>query len=173
MIDLETLGTIPGCTILSIGAVEFSVEHGLGREFHVYIDRKSCKIHGLKEDQSTIEWWKAQSEEAKAIFDKVDSPDAKPLPIALSDLLRWIDYWNRNKVRVWGNGSDFDNAILAVAHAQIGVPLPWKFWNNRCFRTLKNLVQVDAVERVGIYHSALDDAKTQALDAINMLRKLP
>lgn len=44
MVDLETLGTRPGCKILSIGAVEFGVgpdynEDGLGAEFYVEVQR--------------------------------------------------------------------------------------------------------------------------------------
>ncbi len=66
---------------------------------------------------------------------------------------------------MWGNGADFDNAILAHCYSRLGRPAPWKFWNSRCYRTLKSFSPVRG-KRIGVHHHALDDAKTQAADAM-------
>src|SRR4051812_3766510 len=64
MIDLETLGTLPGSVILSIGAVAFdelSVAPGAG--FYKVISTISCESCGLTKDEATEKWWLDQGEE--------------------------------------------------------------------------------------------------------------
>lgn len=170
MIDLETLGQTPGCSILSIGAVAFCPQIGqLGAEFYTVVNRKSCLLIGLTEDKSTLEWWSRQSIEAKKVFGEAEASETS-IEKALVDLAFFIRKFGGN-VRIWGNGADFDNAILAVCFQKIKQQLPWKFWNNRCFRTLKSFSPDVPMPRSGTYHNALDDAKTQANAAIQMLRQ--
>ena len=65
MINLETLGTVAGCVILSIGAVAFDRETGeLGMEFYEVINQVSCEEAGLHVDQKTVDWWAARTAEA-------------------------------------------------------------------------------------------------------------
>jgi exodeoxyribonuclease VIII len=170
MIDLETLGMTPGCQILSIGAVHFSAD-GLGQEFYAVVNTASCQSAGLLTDQSTVDWWSRQAEEAKKVIDEaVQSPIT--LAQALGDFKSYLSFWGLSKVKVWGNGSDFDNAIMACCYKALGSDLPWKFWNNRCYRTLKGLRPAVQYDRKGTYHNALDDAKTQALHAIEIFREI-
>lgn len=168
MIDLETLGRRAGCAILSIGAVAFDPVSGkLGPELYVVVDRPSQV--GLHTDPETLKWWEGQSEQARAVLtDKA----AVPLGDALIQLNQYLSQFSFTKVKVWGNGGDFDNAILACCYAAAGLEVPWSFWNNRCYRTLKNLIGGPKVKREGTYHNALDDAKTQALHAIELFRLL-
>jgi len=65
-------------------------------------------------------------------------------------------------------GSDFDNAILYAAYAASGLEQAWEYWNSRCFRTLKALVPHVKMEKGGVAHNALDDAKNQALHAVKL-----
>ena len=162
MLDLETLGTRPGDTILSIGAVKFDAEKGLGEEFYVTIKPDSCKEAGLKAQKSTIEWWGKQSEEAKAAAFKGEFT----LEAALLKLSMWMP--PIEQAVVWGNGANFDNALLAAAYRAVKMDPPWNFWNDRCYRTISSMFMKSRVERVGTYHNALDDAKTQALRLITM-----
>jgi exodeoxyribonuclease VIII len=171
MIDLETLGQRPGCSIISIGAVAFDERTGaLGPELYLVVSRDSCREAGLHEDQSTIDWWMGQSDEAKEVLLETESEEALSLTEALKQLKQYLDQFNLSKVKVWGCGSDFDNAILTCCYAAIDQELPWKFWNNRCYRTIKSLDKGPKPKRVGTYHNALDDAKTQAIHAIQILR---
>ena len=159
MIDLETLGTSPDSAILSIGLVSFD-KSGIKDRLEVFCDIDTQRDR--RSNHGTLEWWLSQSEEArKAIAQGMKN--ALPLQRALLlDVKLFIQDAGEN-VKVWGNGSDFDNAILAHAHASHNITLPWKFWNNRCYRTIKSLFRdVPESARSGVYHSAVDDAEHQA-----------
>jgi len=168
MIDLETLGRRAGCAILSIGAVAFDPVSGkLGPELYVVVDRESQA--NLHTDPDTLAWWEGQSKEARAVLtDKA----AVPLGDALVKFNQYLSQFNFTKVKVWGNGADFDNAIMASCYAAAGLEVPWSFWNNRCYRTLKGVVGGPKLTRQGTYHNALDDAKTQAEHAIQLFKLL-
>jgi exodeoxyribonuclease VIII len=175
MVDLETLGTKPGSVILSIGAVFFS-EEGLGEEFYCIVNHADSVAAGLTEDASTLKWWQSQKPEAqKVLSDAKNEVIAKPLREALVLFSKWL-YGEAGKkhLKVWGNGSDFDNVLLSSAFAVVGMATPWLFWNSRCFRTLKNLpgAELLAPKRVGTHHNALDDAKTQALHAVEIMQRV-
>ena len=173
MVDLETLGALAGCAVLSIGAVAFDHITGiLGPEFYQVINEDTCTVAGLEVDQDTQAWWRRQSEAAQVVWHQAnDLNQSEALSKVLKDFNIYLSKFGDN-VKVWGNGSDFDNAILYAAYAAVNVPVGWKFRNSRCFRTLKNLINVPAPDRVGIYHNALDDAKTQAIHANALLGAL-
>lgn len=162
MLDLETLGTRPGDIILSIGAVKFDVEKGLGEGFYLTIDAESCKAAGLRAQKSTLEWWAKQSPEAREAAFKGEFS----LNVALTKFSMWMP--PLDDAVVWGNGANFDNALLAAAYRAMKMDTPWKFWNDRCYRTISAMFLRSRVERVGTHHNALDDAKTQALRLITM-----
>jgi DNA polymerase III epsilon subunit-like protein len=173
MLDLETLGTKPDSVILSIGAVAFS-EESIINEFYTAINVQSSVEKGLKMYPDTVCWWANQSDAAKnGIFESTVT-----LPAALSDFLLWVRSMEADmldSVRMWGNGEDFDNVILREAYLKVGAPpsrIPWHFRNNMSYRTLKNLLPHIEIERVGEHHNALDDAKSQALHAIKLLKEL-
>jgi len=163
MIDLETVGTATNSAILTLGAVEFS-KYGLKEQFYCNINVQSCIDVGLILQADTLQWWMQQSEEART--------EAFSLGIPLRQALLEFAQWLPNDALVWGNGSDFDNAILATAYRAIDIPLPWKFWNNRCYRTFKNMYPSIKLQRSGTYHNALDDAITQATHMINILNNI-
>jgi len=171
MLDLETLGTVPGCIVLSIGAVAFDPEaDALGDEFYTVVSTPSCLSHGLRSSESTIEWWSRQSEKAQEVL-RSAKHGGLHLEDALSDFTVYLVQFGLDKVRLWGNGSDFDNAILSTCYHAVNGEAPWSPWNNRCYRTLKNLIRGPKLKREGTYHNALDDAKSQALHAIQLLRQ--
>jgi len=174
MVDLETLGDGAGCVPLSIGAVAFDAASGWTdpEGFYTTIDRDSCICAGLRYDQSTRDWWNRQSAEAQSVLTASQTDlRRRPLTLALMEFGHYLArFGGRDAVRVWGNGADFDNAIIAYACKAVGLPPPWDHWNSRCFRTLKNLRRdVPAPPRVGVFHNALDDARTQALHAVELL----
>lgn len=179
MVDLETMGQGPGCPVLSIGAVYFDPKTAeLGAEMYSVVNYESCLAAGLIPDQSTVDWWSKQSPEARKVLDAANAPQKKRgkqpnllLQDALAEFSGFCDAAGKRSVRVWGNGSDFDNAILAHCYKLVGCGLPWEFWNNRCFRTLKSLSGLK-MERSGTHHNALDDAKTQALHAGRIFAEL-
>lgn len=172
MIDLETLGTRPGSTILSIGAVEFSAEgtSTLGPEFYSVISRLSCEVAGLHEDPETLAWWAKQSTDAQYVLIEASDPPAKPLYKVLWLFDRYLAQFKYDEVRVWGNGAAFDLPILAEAYHAVNMASSWKFYNERCHRTLKELYPEVTIDRVGgTHHNALDDARAQARQAATCL----
>jgi hypothetical protein len=92
--------------------------------------------------------------------------------IGLGNALIHFAEWMRGEVNVWGNGAAFGNVILRSAYAACGLLPPWEFWNDRCYRTLKNLRPDIKLERSGTHHNALDDAITQAEHAVVILSAL-
>lgn len=172
MVDLETLGRRAGCAVLSIGAVEFCPDRGLGKELYVVVNRPSQRELGLHEDPDTLKWWMSQSEAARQVLDDAEKATAVSVAKALAQLTTFLTPMGLRRVRVWGNGGDFDNAILAGLYGAIGQGPPWDYWNNRCYRTLKNLVPGPKLKREGTYHNALDDAKSQAEHAVTLLRSM-
>lgn len=168
MVDLETLGTRPGCIVMSIGAVEFD-ETGTGREFYVEISQDSSRLFGLHADPGTQSWWRKQSDEAKEVIWRTQD-GGKKLPAALEQFSLWArDIAGMNNLFVYGDGALFDNLIMVECYRVCGIFPPWRFWNDRCYRTLKAIGQHIAVERSGLYHHALDDARVQAVHAAKIL----
>lgn len=179
MIDLETLGVRPGATILSIGVVPFDVQ-GPAPEaecLHLIISRGDSERLGFQEDVDTVAWWDRQSWEAQETLRQAEEGGFL-VPEALAQLTAYlrarlpIDLKGRIAGGVWGNGSDFDNVMLAAAYHRLGQALPWPFWQNRCFRTLKGLGFAAEPRRQGTHHNALDDALHQARWAVAILREL-
>jgi hypothetical protein len=167
MVDIETLGTRPGDVILSIGAVKFSVADGITDKFYTTISVTSSKDAGLRAQKSTLEWWEKQSPEARTAAFKGEYP----LDAALAMFTEWLP--PADTAVIWGNGANFDNTLLAAAYRAVKAEVPWKFWNDRCYRTVSSMFMRTRVERVGTYHNALDDAATQALRLIDMAKTTP
>lgn len=161
MLDLETLGQTAGSAVAAIGAVEFGDEGLTGRTFYERIDWQTAINAGLTIDGNTMKWWMEQSDEARGELVKPGKP--------LREVLRLFANWIGPNRYLWGNGADFDNAMLATAYAKTGIKQPWNFWNNRCYRTVKNLHPAIKLEREGTYHHALDDAKSQATHLLKLL----
>lgn len=170
MLDLETWSTSPRAVITSIGAVKFTLDLDntggtIVDKFYCRIDPQSCVNVGLEMSVDTILWWMKKSEEARSEFQKSNLP----IQDVLSIFKDWLSDDPKN-IDVWGNGTDFDNVILENAYRVCGKKLPWNHFNNRCYRTLKNLYPtVDVREMIGVKHNALDDAKSQAKHLIDIL----
>ena len=153
MIDLETYSTRPNAAIASIGAVKFEDEK-IVDTFYCTIDPASCRAAGLHFEKSTLEWWSKQSKEARAslLKDNID----------LEEALTNFEAWYGNKsLPTWGNGAAFDNVIMDSAYRALDRKRPWLPWEDRCYRTMKNMVNIPIDKREGTYHNALDDALTQ------------
>lgn len=164
MLDLETLGLVPGSTIVSIGAVKFDrIAKQLGDEFYRVINLRESVPMGV--DMDTLCWWMTQSDEARAVF---NAPGTVGLGVALHEFAEFI-HDPFDAPLVWGNGAAFDNVLLQAAYLKTGIPIPWKFYNDRCYRTVKSTAPSQEFVRVGVHHNALDDAKSQALHLMKLL----
>jgi exodeoxyribonuclease VIII len=172
MVDLETLDSVPGGVIVSIGAIFFNELGEMGRHFYQVVNVGSCIRAGLTTSDDTVDWWGRQASEVQqTLSDAYRTSKSAILPVALQLFDDWLG--DASDLKIWGNGSDFDNAFLIKAYQSVGRTPPWKFYNNRCYRTLKNLPgvreAVPAPKRTGVHHNALSDAEFQAEHASAIL----
>lgn len=160
MLDLETLGTSPGCVIASIGAAK--IKRGMVVDtFYRTIEMQTCIGVGMTIDIETVCWWMKQADAARMEI----TEQGCPIAVGLMQFAGWI---NCSCVCVWGDGVSFDNAILSRAYELCRIEKPWHFTNDRCYRTLKAIHSDVLFATSGIKHNALDDAKSQALHLIEI-----
>jgi exodeoxyribonuclease VIII len=163
MVDLETMARATNSVICSIGAVKFTLDDDIIDTFYCTVDATDCKRYGLVVETSVINWWKNQPRE---VLDSLRK-DTLPLKEALTKFSKW--YGSRS-LPTWGNSVAFDNVILQSAYEACGMSRPWKHWDDRCYRTMKNIINIDAGEREGTHHNALDDAIFQTKHLLKILR---
>jgi len=175
MLDLETLGTRPGSVILSVGAVVFEpYGRGLGAQFYRNVDKGSCWLLGMTEDQETVRWW--------AHDDRADARAAlKRDQCSITDAVRSFAHFFKtySGVQIWGHGSCFDVVLIEDAMRRCKVEIPWSFRNVRDTRTLFDYSGFETSwtneppTREGVHHDSLSDAKYQARcvqHAVSMIR---
>jgi len=168
MIDLETTGTSAGCCVLAIGACTLDGQE----QFYQTISHQDALRIGLVDSPGTMSWWGRQSQAAREEAFSGHTSVIEALG-AFSDWLRKVEL-KLGEAYVWGNGADFDLPILQAVYEQVGMVQPWKPFNGRCYRTLKNLPQNKGIkpeEFVGIKHTALSDALHQAHHMLKILRE--
>lgn len=162
VVDIETLGTIPGAPIVQIAAVAFNL--GASEDewelFEVKVDVRSLIYKdGISFD--TLAWWLAQP---KGTIDEVFGEAVRlEIASALNSFHKWLGFTHTKTL--WGNGAAFDNELLKAALLQYcDIREPWDFRIDRCFRTVKNQYkeQVPEPHFIGTKHNALDDAMHQA-----------
>lgn len=164
MVDLETLGSTPGCAILSIGAVMFYPDTGqTGSEFYMTIDLGSCLKVGLKAESDTFYWWMKQGDRARL------SLLESPRPIA--ETLLSFGGWLLKDSLLWSHGSSFDLAVLSCAYNIIGEAKPWNFRDERDTRTLLAHADMKMPKSENSHH-ALWDARSQAVTIMKAMNKL-
>lgn len=166
MIDIETLDTRPSAVVLSIGVVLFNRRNPEVpfKELNLKFGKKEFRdeqlMMGRTVDKDTVRWWKGQDPEAKKLFKQANVSSVFE---ALEKLSAFI-LGEKVNLLVWGNGANFDNVIVASMYDSFGMEAPWKFWNDRCFRTFKgehgHIARPPAFE--GVKHDAVDDARQQA-----------
>ena len=160
MLDTETMGTGPHAAIVSLGAVFFDERTGeLGAEFYRAIHLATAVRRGATMEPGTVMFWLGQSDAARnAIrFSAVDIKDA------LTDFNAFVtNNCNPNELRVWGNSPRFDCEKLHNALVSCELPVPWKFYNERCYRTIRERNQSVEQDTHDDLHNALSDAKHQA-----------
>ena len=165
VLDLETLGTEPGCPILSIGACAFDLEYDNIRVF--YLKLRMTYQPTDKISVAAFKWWMEQDRAAQAAAWN-EGEDAENYYAALQLFGIWVDSIKKIAgeagITVWGNSSSFDNEILRALYKYWGIDTPWNFREDRDFRTLRELYKekVPEPEFIGIRHHARDDAVHEA-----------
>lgn len=171
MIDIETMGLRPNAPMISLGAVAFdSRAMTLGERFYENVSLASAVAQGAVVDPDTVMWWMQQSDDARSVLRR------GPLHIntVLMKFSEWLEQSTvaQNSRRVWCAGPDFDCVILGEHYRRSYIDVPWRFWNQRDYRTVRELwPNVPRAERKGL-HNALDDALYQVEHLFNIRRAL-
>lgn len=176
VIDLETLGTGPGCVICTLGAVEIDRDRleVVNNRFYTRIDILSCLDAGLTVDPDTVIWW-LRNPSVALINETLTVAPRLSLRDALTEFAAYLKAAGGDIV-VYGNGPSFDLSILRAAYEAVGIPLPWRYPNERCVRTfLANIPRHGGhtvkVENTNPHH-ALYDAITEADEMMQSERTL-
>lgn len=184
MLDVETLGTDSRAVVLSLGSVFLSP--GFPSFYMSFadattpggMDNINYQIDFLERSVSadTLAWWlmKAPQQSREATF--CPKPvHVRPVYEGLEEWIEWIDDHlpeEQDTLIVWGNGAAFDQPIIESLMNDVGIRAPWKFWDTRCYRTMKALYKHIPRPVPEIPHHALHDALAQAKHLDLILKSL-
>ena len=160
MIDLETLSTKPNAVILSLGAVKFNpynsyIDIDNGLDIKVDVDSQITLGRDVQED--TLTWWTKQPAEVQdAAFGLDNRASLASFVTMLNKAMVGVDH-------VWCQGPVFDIVILENLYKQLGVPVPWNYWQIRDSRTLFGVFGDPRTKNRKEAHNALMDCYYQAI----------
>lgn len=181
VLDIETLGTRPGCSVIEIGACAVDADGGaivgnfsrrVRSGYSIDCVRKvadGVTCFGWKIERATAAWWLADPERAKTLA-KIMSGEfyARTEDEALTAFGVWFAKFasDPKSSRIWANGPSFDIAILDESYRDNGIARPWICWQERCVRTALEMAGYVrgsvAWEEPGPRHRALNDARHEA-----------
>lgn len=160
MLDVECMGNGQNGALVGIGAVFFDEQSGqLGAEFYRAINLATAVRRGGEMEAATVTWWLGQADAARnAIrFNCYDIDEALADFVAFAQRNAGID-----ELRVWGCSPSFDCDKVASALKRSNLEPPWRYWNERCYRTIRERNRSIAEDERPDLHNALSDAKHQA-----------
>ena len=158
-IDLETIDTCPGATVLSVGGVKFNPKDDSEPHselyFKVCIDDQDRLGRSVSDD--TLEWWSKQ--DPKIMNEAFDQTGA----ISVDDALKKLSKFSVGIDTFWGQGYGFDYTIMEDMFRNGGKHIPWNFWQIRDSRTLFACCENDPRKLIqNDLHNALADAYYQS-----------
>jgi len=154
MIDVETLSANPGAACFAIGIVEFRRSGWLGESLEVQIDLADA-LDGADVSDRTLSWW---VDDRPSLLRELQT-DAGTQREAVDQVTDFLP--DENDFFVWANGAEFDfGMVLRPLFDRVGESLPWRFYNQRCMRTLEVWIPS------GTNHHPLDDARRQAIEVM-------
>lgn len=173
VIDLETTATSRNACIGSLGAkVLFEDQLGLETDStkHFHFNIKEQEVIGRDVDKATMEWWGRQP----TFIRNQELGSTFPTLTQLENVVEWlkdITGEDTKRLRIWGNSNTFDNDNLRSLLDDYNIQVPWLYWQDRDFRTLKALIDVPAPVNPQP-HSANYDALTEAAHMESILRTI-
>ena len=162
MIDIETTSTKYNACIVSIGVVAFNVYDSKlkQKELEIFVDKDSCDKLNLHTSQETMDWWSSQDENIrKKIFESQPRLDIKDALIALTNFCNSF-----NARRYWCHGINFDPIVLENAYEKCELTPPWKFFQLRDSRTIKQLLtlnELNSIPKSVNCHDSIEDCRNQ------------
>ena len=158
-IDIETLGTKPDTTVLTIGAVKFNpfTHEDPYADLYLKVDADQQLEAGRSLDEDTLKWWTQQPQEIQdEAFLSTDRTSVEDTLAQLNKYLVGVD-------KIWCQGPVFDICILENLYRQFDKHFNWVFWNIRDSRTLFGLMPEDPRKKYKFAaHNALEDCRIQS-----------
>lgn len=154
--DLETLDTVPGAQVLTIGGVKFDPFSTAApfQEFYYRFDIDEQAALGRSQSDSTLDWWGNQSAEAMEEAFHPERTDCRTI-------LRALKKWYVGCDEMWSQGS-FDTNIMENMCRQFDEPIPWPHWCVGDSRAFIRRMEKDPRKEIDFTaHHALEDAKAQ------------
>lgn len=175
-LDIETVSVHTDAAIIQLAA-STSIS-GVRRVFEEKISLASNEQQGRVIDKETMEWWDKQDQRLRR---RVFSGN-----MHLHEVLQLFTEWcstiaggDLNRVHLWGNGCDFDNAILKNAYETF-TEYPFNFRQHQHLRTLMYVTPANVQEQAhktfvqnypdAQFHDALADATYQLYKILAALR---
>lgn len=174
MIDLETIGQQSDAGMATIGAIQFGDKSVFDlfedyptledlqekmNTFYVRVNLKSLYAENFNWSKSTTEWWLGQ--EPAMRYEALDAKPRTHVREALTNFYNWYPVGDL----AWSHGASFDLVIMRNGLERIGLSTPWKFWDERCTRTLYDIAKIDSREQKELrgdhHHHALFDCFDQ------------
>lgn len=177
VVDIETLGTRPGDSIVQIAGVGFdrNAPSFLG-QLIISVSVPLAKSENVG-TASTLDWWFNQSNAAQAVlllgnsdFNEVSTSESS----MLFEFMRQVKSTKIQKCCWWGNSHSFDLVLIEAALKKLCYEdKPWDFRKERCFRTLKiEMPFVSLPENTTTKHIAVNDAMYEAECLFLLLKAL-
>lgn len=165
MVDIETLSTHTNAVVLSIGAVRFDPISGKIEE-ELYATLRPQDQVERKIDSDTVMWWMKQVAEDPTKINAFNSESKIPIRQALIQLSAFLAVDTGEDRKVWACDPDFDLAILADLYHQFNIPIPWKFFEGRSVRTVRDIATALGRPKLSqlVTHNALEDCKRQTIE---------
>jgi hypothetical protein len=179
VLDIETLGSVNNCVILSVGMVavdsteDYTFKELIDNGYYAKLDVKSQVDAGRKIYQDTLDWWGQQGKAAQHILNP--SPKDMHWSKLREDMISWLTNHDvdTHTVKVYSRGSHFDFGILhdlfRITEGCKQVELPWRFWNIHDSKTVvltllgKDVWQMGVEPEGFIHHDCLHDAAREYL----------
>jgi len=167
MVDLETYGVIPGCAIAQIGIVHFNHEKIID-EFQATLMLQDQLDLGLKIEESCLRDFIFKQPNFDSYTGKTN------LLHGLHAVREFLGHYSTIESRMmWSHGAGFDLPILKVAsHLATKPELNRELWSGKNERDTRTVFDLVSIERRKNNHTALDDARNQALDLIDAIQIL-
>jgi len=188
MVDVESLGTVMGSPVVTIGACLFdpyscdSGEALMKRSMLARVDISDAIKYSTGVEGGTLRWWFEQEDAAIKALVVGETVSMQEALIQLErfclDRGAFMDDMFFDGIsalpkanRFWAKDPDFDMRLMQhfYEHPDLGgARMPWKFWECRSVRTVQDLAWPDG-ERPefdvagGVAHDARWDAVTQAM----------
>ena len=171
MIDLETIGVCADALVLTIGAVPFSFDGEMGKEFEIYPTVQD-QIGQRKVEWGALQFWFNQEDVVR--HQQSDAIRTNNLETSLNQLTEFCQSNLDSNFKVWGNG--FDIPLLNQAYSSYGMETPWSYKKIMDCRTITWLSKISTrvhIDESDLKHNAVSDCKYQIrfiVDAFHVLK---